>query len=66
MVLGNGEVVGVDRAETLNCKADWSSSSLESADKKESSEISGNREHTPSSRSQNSLYLLPVMEIIHK
>uniref|UniRef100_A0A3Q3X9R0 SAND domain-containing protein n=1 Tax=Mola mola TaxID=94237 RepID=A0A3Q3X9R0_MOLML len=37
-VLGNGGVAGEDRAEILSGKADWSS--LESVDKKESSEIS--------------------------
>ncbi|XP_030268966.1 glucocorticoid modulatory element-binding protein 1 isoform X2 [Sparus aurata] len=40
VVLGNGGVVGEDRAEILSGKADWSSISLESADKKESNEIS--------------------------
>ncbi|XP_074543752.1 glucocorticoid modulatory element-binding protein 1 isoform X2 [Halichoeres trimaculatus] len=40
VVLGNGAVVGEDRAEVLSGKADWSSSSVESADKKESNEIS--------------------------
>lgn len=43
-MLGNGGTVGEDRAEVLTGKADWSS--LESADKKESNEISGLREHT--------------------
>lgn len=38
VVLGNGGVVGEERAESG--KADWSSISLESADKKESNEIS--------------------------
>lgn len=41
VVLGNGGVAGEDRAEILSGKADWGSSSLESADKKESNEISG-------------------------
>ncbi|XP_036949419.1 glucocorticoid modulatory element-binding protein 1 isoform X2 [Acanthopagrus latus] len=40
VVLGNGGVVGEDRAEILTGKMDWSSVSLESADKKESNEIS--------------------------
>ncbi|KAM8767868.1 glucocorticoid modulatory element-binding protein 1 isoform 3-T5 [Acanthopagrus schlegelii] len=40
VVLGNGGVVGEDRAEILSGKTDWSSVSLESADKKESNEIS--------------------------
>ncbi|XP_073319353.1 glucocorticoid modulatory element-binding protein 1 isoform X2 [Pagrus major] len=40
VVLGNGGVVGEDRAEILSGKADWSSITLESADKKESNEIS--------------------------
>lgn len=44
VMLGNGGTVGEDRAEILTGKADWSS--LESADKKESNEISGLREHT--------------------
>ncbi|XP_045914513.1 glucocorticoid modulatory element-binding protein 1 isoform X2 [Micropterus dolomieu] len=38
VMLGNGGTVGEDRAEILTGKADWSS--LESADKKESNEIS--------------------------
>ncbi|KAM9307279.1 glucocorticoid modulatory element-binding protein 1 isoform 2-T4 [Pholidichthys leucotaenia] len=38
VVLGNGGAVGEDRAEIL--KSDWSSSSLESADKKGTNEIS--------------------------
>lgn len=44
VVLGNGGVAGEERAEILSGKADWGSSSLESADKKESNEISGSRE----------------------
>ncbi|KAM9340636.1 glucocorticoid modulatory element-binding protein 1 [Symphorus nematophorus] len=40
VVLGNGGVVGEDRAEILSGKTDWSSISLESAEKKESNEIS--------------------------
>ncbi|XP_070778184.1 glucocorticoid modulatory element-binding protein 1 [Enoplosus armatus] len=40
VVLGNGGTVGEDRAEVLSGKADWSSCSLELADKKESNEIS--------------------------
>uniref|UniRef100_A0A3P8SDS4 Glucocorticoid modulatory element binding protein 1 n=1 Tax=Amphiprion percula TaxID=161767 RepID=A0A3P8SDS4_AMPPE len=40
VVLGNGGAVGEDRAEILSGKSDWSSSSLESADKKGSNEIS--------------------------
>lgn len=40
VVLGNGGTVGEDRAEILSGKSDWSSSSLESADKKGSNEIS--------------------------
>ncbi|XP_041811437.1 glucocorticoid modulatory element-binding protein 1 isoform X2 [Chelmon rostratus] len=40
VVLGNGGVAGEDRAEILSGKVDWSSVSLESADKKESNEIS--------------------------
>ncbi|CAJ1083554.1 glucocorticoid modulatory element-binding protein 1 isoform X1 [Xyrichtys novacula] len=40
VVLGNGGAVGEDRVEVLSGKADWSSSSLDSADKKESNEIS--------------------------
>ncbi|KAM9838980.1 glucocorticoid modulatory element-binding protein 1 [Aulostomus maculatus] len=40
MVLGNGAAVGEDRIEALSGKADWSASSLETADKKESNEIS--------------------------
>ncbi|XP_039978299.1 glucocorticoid modulatory element-binding protein 1 isoform X2 [Xiphias gladius] len=40
VVLGNGGAVGEDRPEVLSGKADWSSSSLESLDKKESNEIS--------------------------
>lgn len=40
VVLGNGAPVGEDRAETLTGKMDWSSTTLESPDKKESSEIS--------------------------
>ncbi|XP_070703203.1 glucocorticoid modulatory element-binding protein 1 isoform X2 [Pempheris klunzingeri] len=40
VVLGNGGLVGEDRAEAQSGKVDWSSSSLESADKKESNEIS--------------------------
>lgn len=43
MVLGNGGIVGEDRAEILSGKADWGSISLESGDKKESNEISGHR-----------------------
>ncbi|XP_034560897.1 glucocorticoid modulatory element-binding protein 1 isoform X1 [Notolabrus celidotus] len=38
VVLGNGAAVGEDRVEVLSGKVDWSS--LESADKKESNEIS--------------------------
>ena len=51
VVLGNGGVVGEDRAEILTGKMDWSSVSLESADKKESNEISGHRERTSQHRS---------------
>ncbi|XP_042292150.1 glucocorticoid modulatory element-binding protein 1 isoform X1 [Thunnus maccoyii] len=40
VVLGNGGTVGEDRADVLSGKLDWSSSSLESADKRESNEIS--------------------------
>ncbi|XP_071357377.1 glucocorticoid modulatory element-binding protein 1 isoform X2 [Trachinotus anak] len=40
VVLGNGGAVGEDRPDVLSGKGDWSSGSLESADKKESSEIS--------------------------
>ncbi|XP_044026879.1 glucocorticoid modulatory element-binding protein 1 isoform X2 [Siniperca chuatsi] len=40
VVLGNGGTLGEDRAEVPSGKADWSSCSLESADKKESNEIS--------------------------
>ncbi|GLD62612.1 glucocorticoid modulatory element-binding protein 1-like isoform X2, partial [Lates japonicus] len=40
VVLGNGGAVGEDRAEVLSGKVDWSASSLDSGDKKESSEIS--------------------------
>ncbi|XP_068188832.1 glucocorticoid modulatory element-binding protein 1 isoform X2 [Antennarius striatus] len=40
VVLGNGGVGGDDKTEALSGKADWSSISLESAEKKESSEIS--------------------------
>ncbi|XP_040908682.1 glucocorticoid modulatory element-binding protein 1 isoform X2 [Toxotes jaculatrix] len=40
VVLGNGGAVGEDRPEVLSGKVDWSSGSLESADKKESNEIS--------------------------
>ncbi|KAM6974402.1 glucocorticoid modulatory element-binding protein 1 isoform 2-T4 [Tautogolabrus adspersus] len=40
VVLGNGGAMGEDRAEVLSGKVDWSLSSLESADKKESNEIS--------------------------
>ncbi|XP_041664138.1 glucocorticoid modulatory element-binding protein 1 isoform X2 [Cheilinus undulatus] len=40
VVLGNGGAVGEERTEALSGKADWSSGSLESADKKESNEIS--------------------------
>nr|XP_046273227.1 glucocorticoid modulatory element-binding protein 1 isoform X2 [Scatophagus argus] len=40
VVLGNGGVAGEDRAEILSGKADWSSITLESVDKKESNEIS--------------------------
>ncbi|AWP04808.1 putative glucocorticoid modulatory element-binding protein 1-like [Scophthalmus maximus] len=40
VVLGNGAAVGEDRPEALSGKLDWSSASLESADKKESNEIS--------------------------
>ncbi|XP_076610282.1 glucocorticoid modulatory element-binding protein 1 isoform X1 [Chaetodon auriga] len=40
VVLGNGGVAGEDRAEILSGKVDWSSVSLESADKKDSNEIS--------------------------
>ncbi|XP_069567621.1 glucocorticoid modulatory element-binding protein 1 isoform X2 [Brachyistius frenatus] len=40
VVLGNGGAVGEDRVEVLSGKSEWSSSSLESADKKGSNEIS--------------------------
>ncbi|XP_044191896.1 glucocorticoid modulatory element-binding protein 1 isoform X1 [Thunnus albacares] len=40
VVLGNGGTVGEDRADVLSGKLDWSSSSLESADKRECNEIS--------------------------
>ncbi|KAG7245268.1 hypothetical protein INR49_023877 [Caranx melampygus] len=40
VVLGNGGAVGEDRPDVLSGKVDWSSSSLESGDKKESTEIS--------------------------
>ncbi|XP_026205443.1 glucocorticoid modulatory element-binding protein 1 isoform X1 [Anabas testudineus] len=40
VVLGNGGALVEDRADVLSGKTDWSSSSLESTDKKESSEIS--------------------------
>ncbi|XP_029370614.1 glucocorticoid modulatory element-binding protein 1 [Echeneis naucrates] len=40
VVLGNGGAVGEDRSDVLTGKGDWISSSLESADKKESAEIS--------------------------
>nr|XP_029133898.1 glucocorticoid modulatory element-binding protein 1-like [Labrus bergylta] len=40
VVLGNGGAMGEDRADVLSGKVDWSLSSLESADKKESNEIS--------------------------
>ncbi|XP_018556802.1 glucocorticoid modulatory element-binding protein 1 isoform X2 [Lates calcarifer] len=40
VVLGNGGAVGEDRAEVLSGKVDWSASSLDSGDKKESNEIS--------------------------
>ncbi|XP_051811238.1 glucocorticoid modulatory element-binding protein 1 isoform X2 [Acanthochromis polyacanthus] len=40
VVLGNGGAVGEERAEILSGKSDWSSSSLESADKKGLNEIS--------------------------
>lgn len=53
MVLGNGAVVGEDRAEVLSGKAEWGSSSLESAEKKESNEISGQREHADHSFNTN-------------
>lgn len=44
-VLGNGGAASEDRVEVLGGKSDWSLSSLESADKKSSNEISGWREH---------------------
>ncbi|KAK1880599.1 Glucocorticoid modulatory element-binding protein 1 [Dissostichus eleginoides] len=40
LVLGNGSTAGEDRAETLSAKMDWITSSLEAAEKKETSEIS--------------------------
>ncbi|XP_030597649.1 glucocorticoid modulatory element-binding protein 1 isoform X2 [Archocentrus centrarchus] len=40
VVLGNGGAAGEDRAEVLSGKSDWSLSSLESVDKKGSTEIS--------------------------
>ncbi|XP_071755183.1 glucocorticoid modulatory element-binding protein 1 isoform X2 [Centroberyx gerrardi] len=40
VVLGNGAPVGDDRQEVLTGKVDWSSTTLESIDKKETSEIS--------------------------
>lgn len=40
VVLGNGGAAAEDRAKVLSGKSDWSSSSLESADKKGSAEIS--------------------------
>ncbi|KAF3707758.1 Glucocorticoid modulatory element-binding protein 1 [Channa argus] len=40
VVLGNGGALVQDRADTLSGKGDWSSNSLDSEDKKESSEIS--------------------------
>ncbi|XP_028256262.1 glucocorticoid modulatory element-binding protein 1 isoform X1 [Parambassis ranga] len=40
VVLGNGRAAGEERAEALSGKSDWSSSSLECADKKGSNEIS--------------------------
>lgn len=47
VVLGNGGTVSDDRAEVLRGKMDWISSSLEAAEKKESNEISGHKEHPP-------------------
>lgn len=43
--------MGEDRAEILSGKMDWGSISLESVDKKETSEISGHRERTSQPRS---------------
>lgn len=43
-VLGNGGTVTDDRAEIMGRKLDWSSSSMESGDKKGSSEISGHND----------------------
>uniref|UniRef100_A0A3Q0R0R3 Glucocorticoid modulatory element binding protein 1 n=1 Tax=Amphilophus citrinellus TaxID=61819 RepID=A0A3Q0R0R3_AMPCI len=40
VILGNGGAAGEDRAEVLSGKSDWSLSSLESVDKKGSTEIS--------------------------
>ncbi|XP_010785719.1 glucocorticoid modulatory element-binding protein 1-like [Notothenia coriiceps] len=40
LVLGNGSTAGEDRAETLSAKMDWITSSMEAAEKKETSEIS--------------------------
>ncbi|KAM7372813.1 hypothetical protein PAMP_007710 [Pampus punctatissimus] len=40
VVLGNGGTVGEDRVEVVSGRLDWSSSQLESADKRESNEIS--------------------------
>lgn len=48
--------MGEDRAEILSGKADWGSISLESADKKETSEISGHRERTSQPTSLMSQY----------
>ncbi|KAK5855459.1 hypothetical protein PBY51_005560 [Eleginops maclovinus] len=40
LVLGNGSSAGEDRGDTLSAKMDWITSSLEAAEKKETSEIS--------------------------
>ncbi|KAL3044185.1 hypothetical protein OYC64_003928 [Pagothenia borchgrevinki] len=40
LILGNGSTAGEDKAETLSAKMDWITSSLEAAEKKETSEIS--------------------------
>ncbi|XP_029938029.1 glucocorticoid modulatory element-binding protein 1 isoform X2 [Salarias fasciatus] len=40
VVVGNGGVLGEDKAEALSAKSEWSSGSLEAADRKGSSEIS--------------------------